>query len=364
MTTQTPLASVTVLGGCLGAGKTTLLNHLLASDHGVRIGVLVNDFGSVGIDASLVVGVEGETVQLAGGCICCTIRDDLMGALQSLLDRPDPPQHVVIETSGVSDPKAVVDTLELAARTGWAEIDAVIVVVDAERLPELRTRERILAGGQIAAADVIVVNKVDLVEPEALDRLEARLRRQAPRARILRAEHGRVEPALVLGVGAYDPLRLRERAVLDVHVHEADAGSHHDGHHHHAGDHDHSVTFSSLSFSTERPMSSRRLRRAIDRLPPSVVRAKGRIHLAGHPDRAAVLHVVGRRAELRLDAPWGNEPPRTDIVLIATDAIDREALRGRLSACEVPAKGRAKDRGGPGTRGPAPVRALLRWVRG
>jgi G3E family GTPase len=353
MTNPRPIASVTVLGGSLGAGKTTLLNHLLASGHGLRIGVLVNDFGTVGIDASLVVGVDGETVQLAGGCICCTIRDDLMGALQSLLDRPEPPQHVVIETSGVSDPKAVVDTLEMAARMGWAEIDAVIVVVDAERLPELGTRERILAGGQIAAADVIVINKIDLVAPEDLERLEGRLRRRAPRARLIRADHGRVEPALLLGVGAYDPLRLSEQAALGVHVHDEDG----DHDHPHDHDHDHGLTFSSLSFSTDRPLSSRRLRRAIDDLPASVVRAKGRIHLAGHPDRAAVLHVVGRRAELRLDAPWGNEPPRTDIVLIAADAIDRDTLRGRLSACEVPARGASR-------RGPAPVRALLRWVRG
>jgi G3E family GTPase len=356
MTTPKPIASVTVLGGCLGAGKTSLLNHLLASDHGLRIGVLVNDFGAVSIDAGLVVGVEGETVQLAGGCICCTIREDLLGALQSLLDRPDPPQHVVIETSGVSDPKAVVDTLEVAARTGWAEIDAVIVVVDAERLPELRTRERILAGGQIAAADVIVVNKVDLVPAAALERLEERLRRKAPRARILRAEHGRVEPALLLGVGAYDPLRLRGRTPLHVHVHDAGASPEHDHAH---DDGDHAAMFSTMRFSTDRPLSSRRLRRAIDRLPESVVRAKGRIHLAGHPDRAAMLHVVGRRAELRLDAPWGSEPPRTDIVLISTDAIDPDALRGCLSACEVAS---GAERGG--SRGPAAVRALLRWVRG
>lgn len=354
MTAPRPLASVTVLAGCLGAGKTTLLNHLLASDHGLRIGVLVNDFGTVGIDASLVVGVEGETVQLAGGCICCSIRDDLMGALQSLLERPEPPQHVVIETSGVSDPKAVADTLELAARMGWAEIDAVIVVVDAERLPQMRTRERILAGGQIAAADVIVLNKVDLVQPEALERIEARLCRQAPRARIIRAEQARVPPELLLGVGAYDPMRLPKRDAIDVHVH--DAGDREGAAHDHAA-HDHSITFSSLSFTTERPLSSRRLRRAIDRLPRSVVRAKGRVHLAGHPDRAAVLHVVGRRAELRLDAPWGSEPPRTDIVLIAADEIDHEALRDRLSACEVDER-----EGGPRT--PAPVRALFRWMRG
>jgi G3E family GTPase len=351
MTISRPIASVTVLGGCLGAGKTSLLNHLLASDHGLRIGVLVNDFGAIGIDASLVVGVQGETVQLAGGCICCTIRDDLMGALQSLLDRPDPPQHVVLEASGVSDPKAIVATLEAAARMGWAEIDAVIVVVDAERMPELRTRERILAGGQIAAADVLVLNKIALVEPVALERLEAQLRRRAPRARLIRAEHGRVEPALVLGVGAFDPLRLRDRTPLDVHVHDAGESPGHDHRH------DHGVVFSSLSFSTERPISSRRLRRAIDDLPTSIVRAKGRVHLAGHPDRAAVLHVVGRRAELRLDAPWGNEPPRTDIVLIAAETIDADAVRGRLAACEVPARE-------AGRRGAAPVRALLRWVRG
>lgn len=345
-----PIASVTVLGGFLGAGKTSLLNHLLASDHGLRIGVLVNDFGAVGIDASLVVGVEGETVQLAGGCVCCTIRDDLLGALQTLLGRPDPPQHVVLETSGVSDPRAVAETLEMAAKMGWAEIDAVVVVVDAEQLPGLRTRERIVAGGQIGAADVIVVNKVDLVDEEALERLEGRLRRQAPRARVLRAEHGRVSPALVLGVGAYDPMRLHGHGAAHVHVHD------HDHDHEHV--HDHGLVFSSSSFVTDRPLSSRRLRKAIDALPDTIIRAKGRVQLASHPERSAILHVVGRRAELRLDAPWGDEPPRTEIVLIAADEIDVASVRGRLSQCEV------RPRRGTGARRAAPVRALLQWVRG
>ncbi|MEM6996439.1 MAG: GTP-binding protein, partial [Myxococcota bacterium] len=197
MTPVDPMASITVVSGFLGAGKTSLLNHILSADHGLKIGVLVNDFGALNVDAGLIVGVEGETVELTNGCVCCNIREDLMVALQQLVERDEPPDHIVLETSGVSDPAAVIQTLETAEATGWVGIDAVLVVVDAENYGTLSRRDRVLAMGQVLAADIIIINKLDLVSAEAADELEASLRKRCRRARILRAEHG----AVPVGVG-------------------------------------------------------------------------------------------------------------------------------------------------------------------
>ena len=200
------IATITVLSGFLGAGKTTLLNHLLATmpaEQGRHVGVIVNDFGALNVDADLVVGVEGETVELSNGCVCCSIREDLMVALQQLLSRPNPPRHVLLETSGISDPRAVLQTLETAETTGWVRIDAVLVVVDAEQYGALSRRDRIQAVGQVLAADLIVLNKVDLMEPDAVAQVEGRLRKKAPRARILRASFGKVAPELLMGVAAH-----------------------------------------------------------------------------------------------------------------------------------------------------------------
>lgn len=339
---------VTVVGGSLGAGKTTLLNHLLQHAEGLRLGVIVNDFGSIGVDAALIVGVDGDMVQLGNGCICCTMQGDLLDALARVLDVSEPPDHVIIETSGVSDPRRVAATLEQRAPRELATIDAVVVVLDVERYAELGRRERIVAGGQIAAADILVLNKVDLVDEPTLEAIEVKVRRRARGGRILRADHGRVAPALVLGVAAFDPARLADEPAIDVHVHEAG-----EPHHDHA--HDHGAEFWTWAFRSDRPLSARRLRRAVNDLPPQVVRAKGTVHLASHPESRAVMHVVGRRAELSLDVPWGEEPPSTGLVLIgAGEPLPPEDLEQLFRACEVdPSEPRS---------GRAP-RAIMQWMR-
>lgn len=338
---------VTVVGGTLGAGKTTLLNHLLQHvPAGQRLGVIVNDFGSINVDAALIVGVSGDMVQLGNGCICCTIQGDLVEALGRLLDGPEPPDHVIIETSGVSDPRRVATTLEQRVPRELATIDAVVVVLDVERYLQLGRRERIVAGGQIAAADILVLNKIDLVDEPTLEALEAKVRRQSRGGRILRADHGRVAPALVLGVAAFDPARLAEPTPIDVHVHEA-------GEHHHA--HDHGAEFWTWSWRTDRPLSARRLRRAVNELPPQVVRAKGTVQLASHPDQRAVMHVVGRRAELSLDVPWGEEAPSTGLVLIgAGEPLPPHDLEQLFRACEVEP---GRERTGK------PMAPWMRWMR-
>lgn len=339
---------VTVVGGFLGAGKTTLVNHLLRHPEGRRLGVIVNDFGSINVDAELVVGVEGDLVQLDNGCICCSIRDDLVEGLQRVLAVPEPPDHLIIEASGVSDPRAIAATLEQRVPRELAFIDAVVVVVDVDQHLQLGRRERILAGGQVVAADILVLGKIDLVDPSVVDELEAKLRRKSRGGRVLRASYGRVAPALVLGVAAFDSALGSARDELEVHVHEVGEPAHE----HH--DHDHLTEFWTWAFRSQRPLSAKRLRKAVNELPAGVVRAKGTVQLASHPEQRAVMHVVGRRAELSLDAPWGPQTPSTGLVLIGSgEPLPPHELEQLFRACEVE----------PGEDGGKGMKPWVRWVR-
>ena len=161
---------VSIISGFLGAGKTTLLNHILSEDHGVRAGVLVNDFGAINIDAKLVIGVEGETVTLANGCVCCNIRDDLIGACIGLLQRDEPPEILLIETSGVSDPVQVANSFVSPDLGGAFLLSTILTVVDAEKLPDLQGEMATLALTQIRAADLVEAH-VHTDEPMPVDEL-------------------------------------------------------------------------------------------------------------------------------------------------------------------------------------------------
>lgn len=184
---------VTILTGFLGAGKTTLLNHLLHGGHGRRIAVLVNDFGAVNIDAQLIVGVEGEdTVNLANGCICCTIRDDLYRAVLEICQRPDPPEYILVETSGVSDPLAVAHTFTQTALSQYVHVEAILTVVDAEQYEAIPRENQVLALDQIGTADIVVLNKVDLITLPQRIAIEERIRYISPKARILLTQHGQL----------------------------------------------------------------------------------------------------------------------------------------------------------------------------
>lgn len=327
---------LTILTGFLGAGKTTLLNRILHADHGLRVAVLVNDFGTVNIDTQLVVGVEGEAISLANGCICCTIRGDLLNTAIELLKRPEPPEYLLIETSGVSDPWAVVETFEMPELRPYFNLDSVITVVDAEYVLQQRHYEDLIVD-QVSAADIVVLSKVDLVTAERRAEVEEWVRRIVPRARILPAVHGNVPLNLLLNVGRYRlDIPLASPHADPDHEHEArcdhdhEHGEHCDHDHHH----DHSQDFDTWAYTSDRPLALKPLRDVVLNLPLPIFRAKGLIYLAEVPHRRAVLQAVGHRVTVTLAEPWGEAPPRTQLVFLSTPGdLDRAALQAAFDAC-------------------------------
>src|SRR5208282_2146755 len=235
---------VTVLTGYLGAGKTTLLNRILSEPHGKKYAVIVNEFGEIGIDNDLVVGADEEVFEMNNGCVCCTVRGDLIRVVQGLMKRKGGFDGIVIETTGLADPGPVAQTFfvdeEVRAK---ARLDSVTTVVDAKHI-NLRLDDSREAREQIAFADQIVLNKTDLVTPEELKAVEARLRRLNPLAPIHRAERSNVPLAAILGRGGFDLSRILDLEPEFLNPAHGEPGHVHDEHceddhdHRHAG-HDH-----------------------------------------------------------------------------------------------------------------------------
>lgn len=339
---------LTILTGFLGAGKTTLLNRILNAEHGQRIAVLVNDFGSINIDSQLVVETGAdEMVNLSNGCICCTIQGDLLAALDKLVRRDDPPDYIVVEASGVADPIDIGLTLRAAPSV---RIDSIITVIDAEQLYTLEHEYAVLAMNQVGMADIVVINKVDLVQPDQLERVRAYVRRIIKDARILEAVQCQVPIELLLNVGQYDDQRILSASSQDVHVHEVGEA----GHHHH---HDHSLVFDTWSWVSMEPVSLKELRRVVEALPASIYRAKGFFYLADEPHQRAILQIVGRRVNLEMGDPWGDTSPFCQFVLIGSHGgVDQGLLQERFDGTLA--------RNAPKSEVERLGRKVLSWLRG
>jgi len=298
---------VTLIGGFLGAGKTTLVNGLLRRTEGRRLGVLVNDFGRVNVDAELIVGVEGEVLRLSNGCICCSLRDGLTQTLFRLVEEEAALDHVLVEASGASDPAALVDVLRELQRLGLVRFDGWVTVVDApglvgdgedvnEEVAQLRSR-------QIRAADLLVLTKLDLVE----DRQEARSRLEArhPRARVIEAVQGDVPLEVLLG--------LEPR-----------------GEHLEPGPHLH---FESFTWTRSAPIPFRALFDRLADLPPSFLRAKGFVHLVERPGRKVAVHLAGGRLHAQPVGDWDEDEAGSQLVFIGTfDRAEANRTRSLLDA--------------------------------
>jgi G3E family GTPase len=321
---------ITVLTGFLGAGKTTLLNRILTGNHGLRVGVLVNDFGAINIDAELVVGVEGGTISLANGCVCCEIRDDLVESVDALLARPDPIEYILLEASGVADPAGIAMTFNDANIRDRIRLDSVTCVIDADQvfahpeyppLMDLKLR-------QVGFADMLILNKVDLAGPEKVGKVRAWLDDHFNRLRIVETDYCEVPYEILLGVGRLDPagsghsLHAIEHGCIDPNCR----------YDHHG--HDHSKVFSTWSYESDQPLALEALREAMRKLPGTVYRAKGVIYSTDAPRRRAVLQVVGRRVDISIQEEWGQRAPRTRIVAIgAAGGIDASLMENTVASC-------------------------------
>ena len=326
---------VTIISGFLGAGKTTLLNYLLNAEHGLRVAVLVNDFGAVNIDATLVTGVSGEsTIDLSNGCICCSIRDDLFEAVVQLIQRPDPPEYIVVETSGVSDPVAVSLTFIAPQLQSQTRVDSVITVVDSEHIGQVEGKGRELALDQIATADMVVLNKIDLVEKIEREKLANFIRKRAPSARIFEAIHGAVPLDMVLGVGAYDLNRFANKPELDIHVHSSEEAHAHEPTE--VEHHEHTLVYNTWSYTTDQPLSRRALLDAVKSLPPTIYRAKGIVLLDDTTQQKGIIHFAGQRTRLIMGEAWGDEKPQTQLIFIGEEhGINTDDLQARFDACRT-----------------------------
>ncbi len=319
---QTGLIPVTVLTGYLGAGKTTLLNRILSEQHGRRYAVVINEFGELGVDNDLVVDTDEEVFEMNNGCICCTVRGDLIRIVGGLMKRRDKFDGIIIETTGLANPAPVAQTFfvddDVRART---RLDAIVTVVDAKHLPA-RLEDSHEAADQIAFADVIVLNKIDLVTPEELAEVERRIRAINRFAVIHRTERSSLPIADVLDRGAFDLNR-----VLDMQPDFLTDDAH-----------EHSDAIASMSFEVERPIDPEKFNAWISGLlaqeGQNLLRTKGILAYAGE-DRRFAFQAVHMIADGDFIGPWKEgEPRRSRIVFIGRD-LNRPRLRRGFEACQV-----------------------------
>lgn len=354
---------VTVLTGYLGAGKTTLLNRILTEAHGKKYAVIVNEFGEIGIDNDLIVESDEEIYEMNNGCVCCTVRGDLIRVVEGLMRRPGRFDAIIVETTGLADPVPVAQTFfmddDVRAKT---ELDAVVALVDAKHLP-LRLKDSREAEDQIAFADVVLLNKTDLVTPEELAKIEATVRAINPSARIHRTERSNIDLTKVLDQGAFNLERALENEPhfldQDHHDHDHECGPdcdhdhHHHDHDHHHHDHDHhghdhhnhdhapspihDVTVQSVSLRGGE-MNPDRFFPWIQKITqtegPNILRLKGIIAFKGDAERYVVqgVHMIIEGDHQR---PWKDgEKHESRLVFIGRE-LDREKLERTFKACEA-----------------------------
>ena len=319
---------VTIITGFLGSGKTTLLNHILNNQKGMRTAVLVNEFGEISIDAELIVSSKEDLVELNNGCICCTIRDDIAESVLRLMERSDHIDYLVVETTGLADPLPVALTFLGPELRDLTRLDSIITLVDATNFaPDLFNSN--VAYSQIAYGDVILLNKIDLVEEAEIERLEKRIREIKEDARILRTVNSAVPLELILDTDLFQASSLPQEEAHDHDSHDHHDHEHDHDHHHSHHSHIEADGFNSLAFESDQPFSLDAFQNFLNELPDAVFRAKGVLWFEESPERH-IFHLSGRRYTLSSDE-WPRQP-KNQLVLIG-QRLDTAQLRKKLQAC-------------------------------
>jgi G3E family GTPase len=350
--TSTDKIPVTVLTGYLGAGKTTLLNRILSEPHGKRYAVIVNEFGEIGIDNELVVGADEEVFEMNNGCICCTVRGDLVRILDGLMRRKGKFDAIIVETTGLADPAPVAQTFFIDESVGRrTKLDAVVTVADAKWLNE-RLKDAPEAKNQIAFADVILINKTDLVSPEELREVEARIRGINPYAKVHKAEHAKVPLDAVLGRNAFDLDRILDLEPEFLgsedhdhhhhHDHEhgdlADAHDHaHDHEHAHGGlKHYHDEEMQSISFRTDRPLDPDKffpwVQDLVQKEGPNILRCKGILAFKDDDERFVFqgVHMILDGDHQR---PWKTDEKRESRIVFIGRNLPGKMISEGFESC-------------------------------
>jgi len=335
----------TVITGFLGAGKTTMVQHLLNNANGKRLAIIVNEFGSEGVDADTLksCGIENcpeeDIVELANGCLCCTVADDFVPTMQALIDRDDPPDHIVIETSGLALPKPLIKAFEWPEIRSRMTVDGVIAVIDGPAVNEGRFADDVdavnamreedpsidhdsplqeLYEDQLMAADIVVVNKTDLLSEDAMPALRESVSGTVGRpVKMIATRKGVVDPAIVLGLGAAAEDDLDARP------------SHHDG----EDDHEHD-DFESFNVALSEIASPEAFAERLVAVAEShdILRIKGFAAVAGKPMRLAIQG-VGKRFNHHFDRPWASDETReTRLVIIGQSGLDQQAITAAIAA--------------------------------
>ncbi len=323
MSDAADLIPVTVLTGYLGAGKTTLLNRILTEKHGRKYAVVINEFGELGVDNDLVVDTDEEVFEMNNGCICCTVRGDLIRIVGGLVKRRGKFDGIIIETTGLANPAPVAQTFfvdeGVRART---RLDAIVTVVDAKNLPA-RLADSTEAAAQIAFADVIVLNKTDLVTPAELEQVEAEIRKINRFAKIHRTERSAVDFAAVMDQGAFDLQRILADVQPDFLT---------------DSEHEHNDDINSMSFEAPRPIDPEKFNAWIGQLlaekGQDLLRTKGILHYTGE-DRRFAFQAVHMIADGDFIGPWPvGEERRSRLVFIGRN-LNRPQLRRGFEACQA-----------------------------
>jgi len=346
---------VTVLTGYLGAGKTTLLNRVLTENHGKKYAVIVNEFGEIGIDNDLVVGADEEVFEMNNGCICCTVRGDLIRIIAGLMKRRDKFDAILVETTGLADPAPVAQTFftdeDVRKKT---KLDSIVTLVDAKHIDQ-RLADSSEAKEQIAFADIILLNKTDLVDIATLKSVEARVRGLNPFATIYHTARADIALEKILDRGAFDLKRILDHDPCFLHghahdpahdhSHDHDEGHAHEHDHHNDHGHDHPANpvhdadIRSISLSTDKPISEQKFDMWVGEVlrnrGQDLLRAKGILNMAGKPDRF-VFQAVHMVSEGNYTGPWPEKDKRRSrLVFIGRkiDAAVEAELKAGFEAC-------------------------------
>ncbi len=346
---------VTVITGFLGAGKTTLLNRILTGNHGQKIAVIENEFGEIGIDQQLVIQADEEIFELNNGCICCRVRGDLIRILHKLTKRKDKYNRVVIETTGLADPGPVAQTFftDEEIKADYV-LDGIVTVVDCKHV-KLHLDDTREVREQIGFADVILLNKTDLVSKDEVQEVEARIKKMNRVARIYTGQNGEVDLVKVLDIGGFDLNRALELEPnflkLDDHEHDHDhdhehgeechdegcTNPEHDHHHEHEHDHHHDDDVTSVGIKESGDLDEARLSDWLGTLlqtkGQNIFRMKGILAIQGRPERI-VFQGVHMLLDKKLDKPWG-EAPRQNVLVFIGRELDRKALTDGFRSCLV-----------------------------